>query len=61
MTDSYPTKTQLDRYLQVQHSGVTNMFDLPVVMKLTGLSKETILQIMKHYSELKEAYYGNSK
>jgi len=44
------------KYLDVQKSGVTNMFDVRNVMALTGLSKEQIIYIMKNYSELEEKY-----
>ncbi len=44
------------KYLDVQKSGVTNMFDVRNVMALTGLSKEQIIYIMENYSELKEKY-----
>ena len=44
------------KYLDVQKSGVTNMFDVRNVMALTGLSKEQIIYIMENYSELEEKY-----
>ena len=44
------------KYLDVQKSGVTNMFDLRNVTALTGLSKEQIMYIMKNFSELEEKY-----
>ena len=50
------TKAQFERYLGVQNSGVTNMFDLRNVMALTGLSKEQIMYIMQNYGELEEKY-----
>lgn len=37
-------------YREVQDSGVTNMFDVEVVSRLSNLSREKILDIMKHYS-----------
>ena len=46
------------KYLDVQKSGVTNMFDVRNVMALTGLSKEQIIYIMENYSELKDKYDG---
>ena len=50
------TKEQFNRYLGVQLSGVTNMFDVKTVGQLSGLDKEQIMKIMKNYGELKEKY-----
>ena len=50
------TATEFGKYLAVQRSGVTNMFDVRVVQKLTGLSKPKILYIMEHYQELNAEY-----
>jgi hypothetical protein len=37
-------------YQEVQFSGVTNMFDAITVSKLSGLSWDKIVDIMKNYS-----------
>jgi len=50
------TKEQFKRYVGVQLSGVTNMFDVQMVSGLTGLNKEQIMEIMKNYNELKDKY-----
>ena len=50
------TKEQFEAYVDVQMSGVTNMFDIRTVSDLTGLEKDEIMTIMKNYSELKEKY-----
>ena len=50
------TEEQFEAYKDVQQSGVTNMFDVKTVGKLSGLEKEVIMTIMKSYSELKEKY-----
>ena len=50
------TKEQFEAYVDVQESGVTNMFDVKTVGQLTGLEKEEIMTIMKSYGELKEKY-----
>tara|TARA_B100001093_G_scaffold456715_1_gene467871 strand:+ start:38 stop:211 length:174 start_codon:yes stop_codon:yes gene_type:complete len=50
------TKAQFERYLGVQNSGVTNMFDIRNVTALTGLSKEQCIAIMEQYSELIKKY-----
>ena len=44
------TKKDSLAYQEVQFSGVTNMFDVVMVSQLSGLSRETIADIMKNYS-----------
>ena len=50
------TKEQFEAYVDVQMSGVTNMFDVQMVSGLSGLNKEEIIEIMKNYGTLKEKY-----
>ena len=50
------TQTQWEAYVDVQKSGVTNMFDVKMVEILSGLEKEVIMTIMQSYGELKEKY-----
>ena len=50
------TKEQFEAYVDVQESGVTNMFDGRTVGDLSGLEKERIITIMKSYGELKDKY-----
>jgi hypothetical protein len=50
------TQEQFEAYVDVQESGVTNMFDVKTVGELSGLEKEVIMTIMKSYGELKEKY-----
>ena len=50
------SKEQFEAYVDVQESGVTNMFDVKTVSELSGLEKEEIMTIMKSYGELKEKY-----
>jgi len=50
------TKEQFEAYVDVQMSGVTNMFDVRTVGELSGLEKEEIMEIMKNYGELKDKY-----
>ena len=50
------TKEQFEAYVNVQESGVTNMFDVQMVSGLSGLEKEQIMTIMQHYGELKDKY-----
>ena len=57
-----PTKEQFEAYVEVQESGLTNMFDRIAVIHYARefcdveLSKENILYIFQNYSELKEEY-----
>jgi len=50
------SREQFEAYVDVQESGVTNMFDVKTVGQLSGLEKEEIMTIMKSYGELKEKY-----
>jgi len=50
------TQKQFEAYVDVQESGVTNMFDVKTVSQLSGLEKEEIMTIMTNYGQLKEKY-----
>ena len=50
------SREQFEAYVDVQESGVTNMFDVKTVSELSGLEKEEIMTIMKSYGELKDKY-----
>ena len=50
------TKDEFEEYEKVRGSGVTNMFMVGVVEKISGLSKDKILYIMQNYDELKKKY-----
>ena len=50
------TQEQFEAYVDVQVSGVTNMFDVKTVGRLSGLEKEQIMEIMKNYGTLKDKY-----
>ena len=50
------TKEQFEAYVDVQMSGVTNMFDVKTVGQLSGLEKEQIMTIKTSYGELKDKY-----
>jgi len=50
------TKLDFESYVEVQKSGVTNMFNVKLVEELTGLKREQIFFIMKNYKALKEQY-----
>lgn len=50
------TKQEFEAYEAVRASGVTNMFDVPVVEALSGLDRDTIIAIMKQYGQLEKQY-----
>ena len=50
------TKEQFEAYVDVQESGITNMFDVKTVGQLSGLNKVEIMTIMTNYGELKDKY-----
>ena len=50
------TEEQFKAYVNVQMSGVTNMFNVKLVGELSGLEKEQIMTIMTNYGELKDKY-----
>ena len=52
------TQDDFEAYVDVQESGVTNMFNVSVVSDYSGLRKDQIIEIMTNYSELQEKY-GN--
>ncbi len=52
------TKQEFQAYEDVRASGVTNMFAVSVVEDLSGLDRDTIFAIMKHYSDLNAKYPG---
>ena len=50
------TKEQFEAYVDVQMSGVTNMWNVKLVSELSGLEEDEIMTIMKSYGELKDKY-----
>ena len=50
------TKEQFEAYVDVQESGITNMFDVKMVESLSGLNKVEIMTIMTNYGKLKDKY-----
>ena len=52
------TQDEFDSYVEVQESGITNMFNVAVVSDYSGLSRQDIMTIMSNYSALQEKY-GN--
>ena len=43
------TRDEFEAYTNVQHSGVTNMFDVRTVSELSGLGRPKIMEIMEKY------------
>ena len=54
------TQEQFESYVDVQMSGVTNMFDVRTVSALTGLDRNQITTIMSNYRELHKKYNVNT-
>ena len=50
-----PTKEEFAAYVQVQYSGLWNMFS-PQAIEATGLDKETYLRILRSYEALALKY-----
>ena len=52
------SKKDFEDYVRVQRSGVTNMWDVDKVSKLTGLTKDKIFYIMegKNYRKLSKKF-----
>ena len=53
------TQEQFQSYVDVQESGITNMFDVRTVSAHSGLDKQEIMYIMKNYSELLEQNWND--
>ena len=50
------SQDQFDRYVAVQKSGVTNMWNVPLVSELSGLTEDECLDAMSNYSLYKERF-----
>jgi len=50
------TQDEFEAYVDVQTSGVTNMFNVSVVSDYSGLSREKIIDIMTNYEILNNKY-----
>ena len=51
------TQEQFEAYVDVQMSGVTNMWNVKLVGEISGLEEKEIMTIMKHYGKIKEKYH----
>ena len=50
------TREEFEAYTDVQHSGVTNMFDVKTVSELSGLSRPKLIEIMEKYDIYHKKY-----
>ena len=50
------TKEEFEAYTDIQHSGVTNMFDVRTVSSLSGLGRSKVIEIMNKYDILLNKY-----
>ena len=50
------TREEFEAYTDVQHSGVTNMFDVKTVSKLSGLGRPKLIEIMEKYDIYHKKY-----
>ena len=48
------TQEQFQSYVDVQESGVTNMFDVRTVSAISGLNRDQCISIMSNYNTLDE-------
>lgn len=46
-------------YEKVRASGITNMFDTERVQRFSGLTEDTIFEVMDNYDELWKQYLAN--
>jgi len=53
------TKEEFNAYVSVQHSGITNMFDVRTVSELSGLGRPKIMEIMEKYDIYHKKYNEN--
>ncbi len=50
------TKAEFERYEEVREGVLMNIFPIPTVEALSGLSGDVIIEIMTRYSELNKKY-----
>jgi hypothetical protein len=50
------SKSDFIAYETIRQSGITNMFDVAFVSEISGLTREKIFTIMKHYEKLRDKY-----
>ena len=54
------TQEQFEAYVDVQMSGVTNMFDVRTVSAISGLNRDQCISIMSNYEKLDKKYNVNT-
>ena len=54
------TQEQFEAYVDVQMSGVTNMFDERTVSAISGLNRDQSISIMSNYEQLDKKYNVNT-
>ena len=55
------TKEQFFAYVNVQMSGITNMWNVDLVSELSGLTREQCMEIIKTYEQLNDKYRENEE
>ena len=55
-TNNIITKNDFERYVDVQKSGIVNMWAVGTVSELTGLDVIKIMEIMHNYSKYNEEF-----
>ncbi len=50
------TQEQFQSYVNVQESGITNMFDVRTVSAISGLDRDQITNIMTNYSKYQKDF-----
>ncbi len=50
------TREDFAVYARIQRSGVTNMLDIKMVSRLSGLSKEKVLRIQENYRNVSRRF-----
>ena len=50
------TQKQFQSYVDVQESGITNMFDVRTVSAISGLDRDQITNIMTNYSKYQKDF-----
>ena len=55
------TRDEFEAYTRVQHSGVTNMFDVKTVSELSGLGRPKLIEIMEKYEIYHKKYNENEQ
>lgn len=49
-------KQSFEKFVKVQKSGKTNMYDLKMVQILSGLARPQIIDIMKNYEKYEKEF-----